>query len=240
MKWQYPSWYVVLLPMPIYIFICMFLQCWSNPLCHLLLQNLIDLAGSESSKTETTGLRMKEGSYINKSLLTLGTVSLGCICFQQSCLSGMFQIVFTNMKVIGKLSEGRSMHVPYRDSKLTRLLQSSLGGNAKVSVSIKLPDRLVFMKQCFDNMPRCWKAAWCYVQLICTLTPASSNMEETHNTLKFAQRAKRVTVQATPNRVRKRHSFLVWSFWSTIHGVHKVCIHLPWSVFCRLLMTSNC
>jgi centromeric protein E len=35
--------------------------------------NLIDLAGSESSKTETTGLRRKEGSYINKSLLTLGT-----------------------------------------------------------------------------------------------------------------------------------------------------------------------
>lgn len=44
---------------------------------HLLnLQNLIDLAGSESSKTETTGLRRKEGSYINKSLLTLGTVRL--------------------------------------------------------------------------------------------------------------------------------------------------------------------
>ena len=39
-----------------------------------LSQNLIDLAGSESSKTETTGLRRKEGSYINKSLLTLGTV----------------------------------------------------------------------------------------------------------------------------------------------------------------------
>ncbi len=42
----------------------------------LILQNLIDLAGSESSKTETTGLRRKEGSYINKSLLTLGTVRL--------------------------------------------------------------------------------------------------------------------------------------------------------------------
>ena len=39
-------------------------------------QNLIDLAGSESSKTETTGLRRKEGSYINKSLLTLGTVGV--------------------------------------------------------------------------------------------------------------------------------------------------------------------
>jgi centromeric protein E len=38
--------------------------------------NLIDLAGSESSKTETTGLRRKEGAYINKSLLTLGTVGV--------------------------------------------------------------------------------------------------------------------------------------------------------------------
>ena len=38
------------------------------------MQSLIDLAGSESSKAETTGMRRKEGSYINKSLLTLGTV----------------------------------------------------------------------------------------------------------------------------------------------------------------------
>lgn len=42
---------------------------------YLTLQHLIDLAGSESSKIETNGLRRKEGSYINKSLLTLGTVS---------------------------------------------------------------------------------------------------------------------------------------------------------------------
>lgn len=41
---------------------------------YFYMQNLIDLAGSESSKTETTGGRWKEGSYINKSLLTLGTV----------------------------------------------------------------------------------------------------------------------------------------------------------------------
>jgi len=38
------------------------------------MQNLIDLAGSESSKAETIGMRRREGSYINKSLLTLGTV----------------------------------------------------------------------------------------------------------------------------------------------------------------------
>ncbi|KAL9691773.1 hypothetical protein QQ045_012199 [Rhodiola kirilowii] len=114
--------------------------------------NLIDLAGSESSKTETTGLRRKEGSYINKSLLTLGTV-------------------------IGKLSEGRATHVPYRDSKLTRLLQSSLSGHGHVS-------------------------------LICTITPASSNMEETHNTLKFASRAKRIEIFASRNVILDEKSLI--------------------------------
>ncbi|XP_073139567.1 kinesin-like protein KIN-7D, mitochondrial isoform X3 [Henckelia pumila] len=114
--------------------------------------NLIDLAGSESSKAETTGLRRKEGSYINKSLLTLGTV-------------------------IGKLSEGKSSHVPYRDSKLTRLLQSSLSGHGHVS-------------------------------LICTVTPASSNMEETHNTLKFASRAKRVEIHAAQNKIIDEKSLI--------------------------------
>lgn len=114
--------------------------------------NLIDLAGSESSKTETTGLRRREGSYINKSLLTLGTV-------------------------IGKLSEGRATHIPYRDSKLTRLLQSSLSGHGHVS-------------------------------LICTITPASSNMEETHNTLKFASRAKHVEIYASRNRTIDEKSLI--------------------------------
>jgi len=114
--------------------------------------NLIDLAGSESSKCDTTGLRRKEGSYINKSLLTLGTV-------------------------IGKLSEGKASHIPYRDSKLTRLLQSSLSGHGHVS-------------------------------LICTITPASSNMEETHNTLKFAQRAKRVEIRAASNRIIDKNSLI--------------------------------
>ncbi|CAN1255971.1 Kinesin-like protein KIN-7D, mitochondrial [Linum perenne] len=114
--------------------------------------NLIDLAGSESSKTETTGIRRKEGSYINKSLLTLGTV-------------------------IGKLSEGRASHVPYRDSKLTRLLQSSLSGHGHVS-------------------------------LICTVTPASSNLEETHNTLKFASRAKRVEIYASRNKIIDEKSLI--------------------------------
>ncbi|KAK7267078.1 hypothetical protein RIF29_19742 [Crotalaria pallida] len=75
--------------------------------------------------------------------------------------------------VIGKLSEGKASHVPYRDSKLTRLLKTSLSGHGHVS-------------------------------LICTVTPASTNMEETHNTLKFASRAKRVEIYASRNKVRSR------------------------------------
>ncbi|TYH54179.1 hypothetical protein ES332_D09G151000v1 [Gossypium tomentosum] len=114
--------------------------------------NLIDLAGSESSKVETTGIRRKEGSYINKSLLTLGTV-------------------------ISKLTDGRATHIPYRDSKLTRLLQSSLSGHGHVS-------------------------------LICTVTPSSSNSEETHNTLKFAHRAKHIEIQAEQNKIIDEKSLI--------------------------------
>nr|CAD1827215.1 unnamed protein product [Ananas comosus var. bracteatus] len=114
--------------------------------------NLIDLAGSESSRAETTGIRRKEGSYINKSLLTLGTV-------------------------IAKITDGRATHIPYRDSKLTRLLQSSLSGHGRVS-------------------------------LISTVTPSSSNTEETHNTLKFANRAKQIEIQASQNKIIDEKSLI--------------------------------
>ncbi|XP_034674880.1 kinesin-like protein KIN-7F isoform X2 [Vitis riparia] len=72
--------------------------------------SFVDLAGSErASQTLSEGTRLKEGCHINRSLLTLGTV-------------------------IRKLSKGRNVHIPYRDSKLTRILQNSLGGNARTAI----------------------------------------------------------------------------------------------------------
>ncbi|KAA3474437.1 kinesin-like protein NACK1 isoform X1 [Gossypium australe] len=72
--------------------------------------SFVDLAGSErASESLSAGARLKEGCHINRSLLTLGTV-------------------------IRKLSKGRNGHIPFRDSKLTRILQSSLGGNARTAI----------------------------------------------------------------------------------------------------------
>jgi len=73
---------------------------------------LVDLAGSEKiSKTGATGLTLEQAKNINKSLTTLGMV-------------------------INNLTDGKSNHIPYRDSKLTRVLQESLGGNSKTSLII--------------------------------------------------------------------------------------------------------
>ncbi|KAK3354220.1 kinesin-domain-containing protein [Neurospora tetraspora] len=104
--------------------------------------SLIDLAGSE--KAADTKERRQEGSHINKSLLTLGTV-------------------------IAKLSENKDKddkHLPYRDSKLTRLLQGALSGNSLVSILCTI--------QCGAGGS----------------TAASTHINETLGTLKFASRAK--------------------------------------------------
>lgn len=76
--------------------------------------SIIDLAGSErAAATSNLGARMKEGSAINKSLLSLG-----------NCINALCQ-----PKTAGR-------HVPYRDSKLTRLLEFSLGGNCKTCMIV--------------------------------------------------------------------------------------------------------
>ncbi|XP_024380241.1 uncharacterized protein [Physcomitrium patens] len=72
--------------------------------------NLVDLAGSERQKSSgSDGDRLKEAAHINKSLSTLGLVIM----------------------ILVDVANGKQRHVPYRDSKLTYLLQDSLGGNSK-------------------------------------------------------------------------------------------------------------
>ncbi|KAK9347247.1 P-loop containing nucleoside triphosphate hydrolase protein [Lipomyces starkeyi] len=73
---------------------------------------LVDLAGSEKvGKTGASGLVLEEAKKINKSLSALGMV-------------------------INALTDGKSTHVPYRDSKLTRILQESLGGNSRTTLIV--------------------------------------------------------------------------------------------------------
>ncbi|KAK1407763.1 hypothetical protein QVD17_39390 [Tagetes erecta] len=74
--------------------------------------NLVDLAGSERQRSSGPGERLKEASYINKSLSTLGLVIMSLV----------------------DVIHGKHRHVPYRDSRLTFLLQDSLGGNSKTTI----------------------------------------------------------------------------------------------------------
>ncbi|KAF3420594.1 hypothetical protein E2986_03109 [Frieseomelitta varia] len=105
--------------------------------------SMIDLAGSErASATGCKGARFKEGANINKSLLALG-----------NC--------------INKLADG-AKHITYRDSKLTRLLKDSLGGN-------------------------------CQTVMIANITSSSFSYEDTYNTLRYANRAKKIKTHIKKN-----------------------------------------
>ncbi|KAF7837559.1 peroxisome biogenesis protein 1 isoform X2 [Senna tora] len=92
-----------------------------------------------------------------------------------------------HLQVISKLTDGKATHIPYRDSKLARLLQSSLSGHGQIS-------------------------------LICTVTPASSSSEETHNTLKFASRSKHVEIKAAQNKIMDEKS-LIKKYQREIHDL---------------------
>ncbi len=111
--------------------------------------SLIDLAGSERAAESKE--RRTEGAHINKSLLTLGTV-IGRLSGEKDKSSAV---------------DKDEKHLPYRDSKLTRLLQPALSGNSLISIL-------------------------CTIQISSNGTAATSHSHtaETLNTLKFAARAK--------------------------------------------------
>ncbi len=110
--------------------------------------SMIDLAGSErAANTNNRGIRMVEGANINRSLLALG-----------NCIN----------KLSDQILRGQHVYIPYRDSKLTRLLKDSLGGN-------------------------------CQTVMIANISPSSASYEDTHNTLKYANRAKEIKTKAVKN-----------------------------------------
>ena len=114
--------------------------------------NLVDLAGSEKiSQTGVTGNKLEEAKKINLSLSALGNVI--------------------------KALTDKAEHIPYRDSKLTRLLQESLGGNFKTT-------------------------------LIVNCSPHPRNVEDTLNTLKFAQRAKTIKNKAVVNIKKSPEAYM--------------------------------
>ncbi|KAJ3232024.1 hypothetical protein HDU81_003352 [Chytriomyces hyalinus] len=118
--------------------------------------HLVDLAGSERVKrTGAEGVRLKESVKINSGLLALGNVISVLGEMQDSAAA------------TGSLS---TTHVPYRDSKLTRLLQNSLGGNAKT------------------------------LMLAC-VSPCDEDYEETINTLKYADRARKIQNKPVINTI---------------------------------------
>lgn len=109
--------------------------------------SLVDLAGSErGTVTENRGIRLMEGAKINTSLLALA-----------NCINALGD------------KNKKGSFVPFRDSKLTRMLKDSLGGN-------------------------------CKTVMIATVSPASSQQEETVNTLKYANRAKNIKMRVEANK----------------------------------------
>ncbi|XP_062187071.1 LOW QUALITY PROTEIN: kinesin-like protein KIN-12E [Phragmites australis] len=98
------------------VFTCVIESHWeSDSMTHLRFGrlNLVDLAGSERQKSSgAEGERLKEATNINRSLSTLGLVIMTLV----------------------EVANGKSRHVPYRDSRLTFLLQDSLGGNSKTTI----------------------------------------------------------------------------------------------------------
>ncbi|GAM24669.1 hypothetical protein SAMD00019534_078440 [Acytostelium subglobosum LB1] len=95
--------------------------------------NLVDLAGSENAQKSGTSERLREAAVINQSLLTLGRV------------------------ITALTSEGQG-HIPYRDSKLTRLLQDSLGGKTKTSIIATVSPSALNLEETVNTLDYALKA----------------------------------------------------------------------------------
>lgn len=122
---------------------------------------LVDLAGSERLKqTGAEGIQQQESININKDLFVLGKV-----------VSALADQSDLQTKEYRPSLRPKKKHIPYRDSKLTRLLRDSLGGNC------------------------------CTVMVAC-ISPADSNLAESVNTLRYAERTRTITNSVKQNVVK--------------------------------------
>ncbi|KAK9109273.1 hypothetical protein Sjap_017333 [Stephania japonica] len=129
--------------------------------------HLVDLAGSERAKrTGSDGLRFKEGVHINKGLLALGNV----------------------ISALGdekKRKEG--VHVPYRDSKLTRLLQDSLGGNSRTVMIACISPADINAEETLNTLKYANRARNIQNKPIVNRDPISSEMQRMRQQLECLQ-----------------------------------------------------
>lgn len=124
---------------------------------------IVDLAGSErATATKNTGARLNEGANINRSLLALG----GCI---------------------KALCNPRGGYVPFRDSKLTRLLKHSLSGNCRT-----VRDRLKNLLSCEFQLK-----SHCSQLMVVCVSPV--HYDDSWNTLQYANRAKEIKTKVSRN-----------------------------------------
>ena len=146
-----------------------------------------EAVGCRLTLSAAAGTQMEELKAINTSLAALG-----------NCISAL-----------SAASAGKATHIPFRDSRLTRLLQDSLGGNAKTSLVITIgipsPLRLVAdatgctktIMQFFGPIIacdcRCWHTERCMLGL---KGPSVEHVTETINSLNFGQRAMQVVMHA--------------------------------------------
>nr|XP_018632556.1 kinesin-like protein KIN-4A isoform X3 [Nicotiana tomentosiformis] len=129
--------------------------------------HLVDLAGSERAKrTGSNGLRFKEGVHINKGLLALGNV----------------------ISALGdekKRKEG--VHVPYRDSKLTRLLQDSLGGNSRTVMIACISPADINAEETLNTLKYANRARNIQNKPVINRDPVSSEMLKMRQQLEYLQ-----------------------------------------------------
>ena len=134
--------------------------------------NFVDLAGSEmTKKTRSEGKTLEEANNINKSLMVLGY-----------CIS----------QLSSQKKSDRGVHIPYRDSKLTKLLADSLAGNGVT----------LMVMQCRQSVKKNYSSANASAFQVACVSPALSNLSETSNTLRYAARAKKIKTKPIVVMVR--------------------------------------